>query len=47
MQSWFSAVGGIAKGTGPAYITYMYVSTGPAVIPFICNDIVQTARALS
>ena len=29
MQSWFSAVGGIAKGTGPAYITYIYVSTGP------------------
>lgn len=29
MQSWFSAVGGIARSTGPAYVTYMYVSTGP------------------
>jgi len=29
MQSWFSAVGGMARSTGPALVSYMYVSFGP------------------
>lgn len=29
LQSWFAAVGGIARTAGPAFVTYMYISSGP------------------
>ena len=44
MQSCFSAVGGIVRSTGPANITYVYVSTGPRSTFLSINGLLLISR---